>query len=124
MKSEFLISLAWAAGLILLSLAASFARKQGYIDQDTLLRVVAMNGLMVAYYGNNIPKKFVPSAYARQVNRFAGWMLVAGGLVYAGFWAFAPIPMATIFGTGALAAALVMTVTYCLWQRGQARANA
>jgi hypothetical protein len=124
MKKDILISLAWAGALILTALAATFARKLGYIDGDTVLRVVAMNGLMVAYYGNLIPKKVVPNAHARSVNRFAGWMLVLTGLAYAGFWAFAPIPVASVFGTGALAGGMVLTFIYFLWLRGRTRAQA
>ena len=124
MKKDILIGLAWAVGMITVSLAASALRKQGYIDQDTMLRVVAMNGLMVAYYGNLAPKMVVPNARARQVNRFAGWSLALGGLVYAGFWAFAPLPLAKIAGTGALAAALILTLVYCLWLRGRAGKHA
>ena len=124
MKKDILIGLAWAGAMVLTALAATTARKLGYIDGDTVLRVVAMNGLMVAWYGNLAPKKVVSSAHARSVNRFAGWTLVLSGLVYAGFWAFAPIPVATILGTGALAAGVLLTFAYCLWLRGRARARA
>ena len=42
-----------------------------------------------------MPKAVVPSAYARQATRVAGWSMVLSGLVYAGLWAFAPIPVAS-----------------------------
>ena len=123
MKKELLMSLAWGGGMILVALAASWLRMQGYIDQDTMLRVVAMNGLMVAWYGNLAPKTVAPSACARQVARFSGWTMVLSGLVYAGLWAFAPLPLAMTIGTGAVAAGVVATLGYCFWLRGQARAG-
>jgi hypothetical protein len=91
---------------------------QGYIDHDTMLRlVIGINGLMIAYYGNRAPKAVAPSAYARQITRVAGWSLVLSGLVYAGFWAFAPIPLAITVGTGTVAAGMIVTLGYGLWLR-------
>ncbi|UDF02960.1 ammonium transporter [Asticcacaulis sp. AND118] len=124
MKKEILVALAWAGVMIGVALLASLARSRGYIDQETTLRVVAMNGIMAAYYGNLAPKKIVPGVYGRQINRFAGWMMVVTGLIYAGFWAFAPLDMAMIFGTGAMAAGVLLTVVYCVWLRTQSRASA
>ena len=56
-------SLAWAGGIIALALGATFARKLGYIDGDTVTRVViGLTGLLMAWYGNRIPKAVVPNA--------------------------------------------------------------
>lgn len=121
MNRELLTSLAWGIGIVLVALAATIARRQGYIDQDTTLRIVAMNGLFVAHYGNRIPKAVAPSAHMRQAMRVTGWALVLGGLTYAAFWAFAPLPLAKTLGTGSLAAAVMVSVVHCLWLRRQAR---
>ena len=84
-----------AAASSSLALVATLARKLGYIDGDTVTRVViGMNGLMIASFGNRLPKSVVPSDCARRARRVAGWSLVLSGLVYAGLWAFAPIPVA------------------------------
>jgi hypothetical protein len=124
-KKEILVSLAWGGGIVLLALAATFARQLGYIDQDTVLRIVMGSiGLMVAAYGNRAPKALAPSVDARQVTRVAGWSLALSGLVYAGFWAFAPIPLAITVGTGAVAAGMIVTLGYCFWLRARARADA
>lgn len=124
MKKEFLVALAWGGGSVLLALAATFARKQGYIDQETVVRVViGMNGLMIAYYGNRAPKLVAPSAFARQISRVTGWSLVLSGLVYAGVWAFAPIPVAITVGCGAVVAGMVVTLGYCFRLRARARAD-
>jgi hypothetical protein len=125
MKKELLVAVAWAGGIVLLALGARFARDQGYIDQDTVLRVViGINGLMIAYYGNLAPKAVAPSVYAQQITRVAGWSLVLSGLVYAGLWAFAPIPLAITLGSGAVAAGMIVTLAYCFWLWRRARADA
>lgn len=119
---KILPDLAWGVGILVLALVASFAYRQGYITHDTMLRlVIGANGLMIAYFGNRIPKAVAPSAYARQIARFAGWSLVLSGLVYAGLWAFAPIKHAITFGIGAVALGMLLTFGYCFRLRAQAR---
>jgi len=123
MNKDLIGSLAWAGGLVALALAASFARKLGYIDGDTTTRIVlGAIGLMVAWYGNRTPKTFAPSAHVRQVQRVAGWSMALSGLVYAGLWAFAPIPVALIGGCGAIILGMAVTVGYCLMLRARAKA--
>ena len=125
MKKQVLGDLAWGGGIVLLALAATFARKQGYIDQDAVLRlVIGATGLMVAYFGNRAPKLVAPNAHARKISRVAGWSLFLSGLVYAGLWAFAPIPLAITLGCGAVAAGMLVTLGYCLRLRARARADA
>jgi uncharacterized membrane protein len=120
---ELVPGLAWAGGIILLALGASFAQQQGYIDRDITLRlVIGANGLMIAYFGNRAPKAVAPSACAAQATRFAGWSMVISGLVYTGLWAFAPIQTAITLGTGAVAAGVIATFVYCLRLRARAQA--
>jgi hypothetical protein len=121
MKNEILVGLAWAGGILLLTFGATLAAHRGYIEDDTMLRVTAMNGLVIAYYGNRAPKVIAPTAHARQVTRVAGWAFVLGGLLYAALWAFAPLPVATTVGTGAVAAGVIVTLGYCSWLRAQSR---
>jgi hypothetical protein len=124
MKRDLLVALAWGGGIVLLALGATVARSQGIIDQDTVLRVViGINGLMIAYYGNRAPKAVAPSIYAAQIARVSGWSSVLSGLVYAGLWAFAPIPVAIWVGCGAVLAGLIVTVGYCFRLRAKARAQ-
>ena len=120
---ELTAGLAWGGGIVALALAATFARKLGYIDGDTVTRVViGMNGLMIAWYGNRMPKAVVPSARARQAARVGGWSIVLSGLVYAVLWAFAPIQVAIIGGCAAVLAGMAVTLGYCLWLRAKAKA--
>jgi len=120
---ELMAGLAWGGGMIALALAASFARKLGYIDGDTVKRVVTgVIGLWLAWYGNRMPKTFVTNACARQARRVAGWSMVLSGLIYAGLWAFAPIPVAVTVGTSAVLAGIAVTLGYCLSLRAKAKA--
>jgi len=120
LKKEFLPALVWAALMLSLAFAAKYAHAQGYIDNDMALRIIAMNGLWMAYYGNRIPKKVAPSACALQAMRVSGWSMVLSGLVYAGLWAFAPIPVAETIGTGAVFAGVIVTLGYCVLLNGRA----
>ena len=122
MNNELMACLVWVGGTAAVALGAIFALKLGYIDGDTFLRVViGINGLMIAWYGNRIPKSVVPSAQARRAQRVAGWSMVLSGLIYAGLWAFAPISVATTVGTGAVFAGVAATLGYCLSLRSKAK---
>ena len=123
MNKQLIGSLAWAGGIIALALGMTAARQWGYVDQDTVTRIViGANGLMIAWFGNRMPKAFVPSTLARKVHRVGGWSLVLSGLVYAGVWAFAPIQTAVIVGCGAVLAGMAVTFGYCLSLRAKAKA--
>lgn len=123
MNKEVTGSLAWGGGIVVLALVATFARKLGYVDGDTVTRlVIGANGLMIAWFGNRMPKAFVPNAWARQVRRVGGWSLVLSGLVYAGLFAFAPMPVAVAGGAGAVVAGIAATLGYCLSVRAKAKA--
>lgn len=123
MNKELVGSLAWGGGIIALALAASLARKLGYVDAETVTRmVIGANGLMIAWFGNRMPKTFVPQAWARQARRVGGWSMVLSGLVYAGLWAFAPMQTAVIGGCGAIIVGIAVTLGYCLALRDRAKA--
>ena len=122
MREEVFGSLAWGVGIVVLALVATFLRKLGHIDADTVTRlVIGANGLMIAWFGNRLPKAFVPSASARQLRRVAGWSLVLSGLAYAGLWTFAPLPTAVAGGSTAVLAGIAVTVGYCLSLRAKAK---
>lgn len=123
MNRDVMRSLAWAGSIIGLALASNFAEQQGYIEGDMPGRIVlGATGLMIAWYGNRLPKTLAPSASTRQVNRVAGWSLALSGLVYAVLWAFAPFQVALIGGCGAIIAGMAVTIGYCLSARAKAKA--
>jgi len=117
--------IAWAAGLIAVALVATYARRLGHVDPDTVTRVViGLNGLMIAWIGNRMPKAVAPSAAVAKVKRVGGWSMVLSGLVYAGLWAFAPIPVAVAAGCAAIIAGIAVTAGYCMVLRARARRTA
>jgi len=124
MNKQVVTDLAWGVGIAVVALVASWARKLGYVDGDTVMRVViGLSGLMMASFGNRMPKTFVPSSQARQARRVAAWSLVLSGLVYAGLWAFAPIPIAIAGGCGAVLLGIAVTIGYCVSLRAKAKAK-
>jgi len=125
MSRELMGYIAWGVGIVAVALAASLARKLGYIDQETTTRVViGLNGLMIAWFGNRMPKAVAPSAAVGRVTRVGGWSMVLSGLVYAGAWTFAPIPVAVVVGCGAIIAGIAVTFGYCLRLRSRAKTRA
>lgn len=129
MSKELIENLVWAGIFGALTLGGTVTHKLGYIDFDTVIRmVISPIGLWMAWYGNRMPKTLVPApANARQARRVASWSLVFSGLIYAGLWAFAPIPVAIWCGTGAVLGGLAMTLGYCFslprGPRGNARST-
>lgn len=123
MNKDLIGNLAWGGGIVVVALAASLARKLGYADADTVTRlVIGLNGLMMAWNGNRIPKSFVPNANAGRARRVAGWSLVISGLVYAALFAFAPLPVAIWGGAGAVLAGIAVTIGYCFSLQSKAKA--
>ena len=123
MNKDLIGNFAWGGAILAVALAGSFARRLGYVDGETLTRVViGLNGLMIAWQGNRLPKTFVPNACARQARRVAGWSLALSGLVYAGLFAFAPIPVAVVGGVSAVVAGILVTLGYCLSLRTRTKA--
>ena len=123
MNKDLITDLAWGLGIVVVALVASAARKMGYVDGETVTRVViGLTGLMIASFGNRMPKTFVPSSCARQARRVAAWSLVLSGLVYAALWAFAPIPVAVVGGCAAVLLGMAVTIGYCLALRAKTKA--
>jgi len=123
MKKDLIESLAWGGGVFVLALVCSIARNLGYIDQETTTRIVlGATGLMIAAFGNRIPKTFAPGACARKVQRFTAWTLVLSGLIYTGAFIFAPMDMAVVIGCGAIILGIAINFIYCLSLRTRAKA--
>ena len=115
MRSEVVPNLVVAGALVAAALAATAARQAGWIDADAVTRIVmGGTGLMLAWYGNRMPKRFVPAAAARRVNRVGGWSMAISGLIYGALWAFAPLDLALWLGCGAVMLGMAVTVGYCV----------
>lgn len=118
MNKDLMAGLAWGGGIVAVALALTLARKLGHVDGDTVTRVViAMNGLMIAWYGNRLPKAFFPHELARKVSRLGGWCLTISGLVYTALWAMAPMPVAVAAGCAAVLLGVAVPLVYCIAQR-------
>jgi hypothetical protein len=123
MKKQVIADLGWGVGIVVLALGATWARNLGYIDADTVTRLVlGATGLMVAWFGNRMPKSIAPGPRARQAQRVGGWSMALSGLVYAGLWAFAPTEVALVGGCAAVILGIAVTLGYCLSLRGKAKA--
>lgn len=123
MKKDLINSFGWAGCIVALALGCTLARNLGYIDQETTMRIVlGATGLMIASFGNRIPKTFVPGVGARKAQRVAAWSMVLSGLVYAAAFIFAPIMTAVVLGCGAVALGMAVTFGYCLSLRRRATA--
>ena len=123
MNKDLTNSLMWGGGIVVLALACTVARSLGYIDQETTLRIVlGATGLMIASFGNRIPKRFVPGVGARKAQRVAAWSMVISGLVYAAAFVFLSVDTAVPVGIGAVALGMAVTVGYCLSLRNRAKA--
>jgi hypothetical protein len=124
LKKELVGSLVWAGVMLAVAGGAVFAQKLGYIERDTVTRLTSgAIGLWMVWYGNLMPKTLVPvPASAGQARRVASWSMVLSGLVYAGSWAFAPIPVAVWAGTGAVFIGFAVTLGYCLSLRNKGKA--
>jgi hypothetical protein len=122
MNKELVSDLAWGIGIVALALASTHARRLGYIEAETVTRIVMCAiGLMVAWFGNRMPKRFVPNALARQATRVGGWSMALSGLVYAALWIFAPTEVAIVGGSAAVLLGMLVTIGYCLSLRSKAR---
>jgi hypothetical protein len=112
-NKDLKFSIAWGAGIIGLALAGTVARRFGFIDDDALTRIVlGATGLMVAWYGNRMPKAFYADNRARQIARVGGWSWAISGVVYAALWVLAPIDTAVILGCGAIILGALVTLLY------------
>jgi hypothetical protein len=115
-------ALAWVSAIAVLAIGTVIACKLGVIDKTTAMRaMIGVNGLMIAWFGNRIPKAVVRDAQARRATRVAGWSQVLSGLVYTGFWALAPIRVAIWGGTSAILAGFLVTLVFCLLLRNDAK---
>ena len=123
-KKTVIGGLIWAGFMLALTFGASFAHRLGYIDRDTVTRLVSgFLGLWVAWSGNRIPKIFSLSAQTRRVQRIAAWSQVLGGLFYAGLWAFAPIPVAIKAGIVVILASMAVAFGSWLTLPGRTKAS-
>ena len=122
-KADLIQGVAVAALLILLGLALAYARAKGLLDKgdgSPAVRIFGIaTGLILAYYGNVIPKRSAcvdpvsDSAARRQrLLRFSGWVFTLAGLACAATWALAPLGDASWAMLPVAAALLLVAIRY------------
>ncbi len=123
MMKPILQSLAMAAAMLLATALLKYAAVTHLIGPEVATRgVQVVIGVWLAAYANFMPKT-LPSAHPsirlaalrQSILRFSGWLFTLSGIAYAGFWAFAPEPIARVGAIVAVACALVGTVAYTTW---------
>jgi uncharacterized membrane protein len=122
-KADLIQGIAVAAVLIALALVLVYARSKGLLDKgdgSPAVRIFGVaTGLVLAYYGNVIPKRSAcvdplsASAARRQrLLRFSGWVFTLAGLAYGAIWALAPLGDATWAMLPISAALIVVAIRY------------
>ena len=107
-----------ATAMIAVSLVAAWGVMTGVLGPDVPVRVMMVaNALLLAYYGNAIPKAVLRTPVARAGRRFAGWVFVLGGLISAALWAFAPLDIATPIALTVTAGSAILAIGYCRFSR-------
>jgi hypothetical protein len=123
-KKELVGAGVWGVIMLGLAFGGKLAQHQGYIDHDTVTRLTTgAIGLWMVWYGNRIPKTFTRNPHARQLQRVTAWSQVLSGLIWAGLWAFAPIPVALKLGIGAILVSFAVTVGACLTTQARMKAS-
>jgi len=112
-----------AAVAILAGAAAiKAAERSGVLSAEGGMRAFqAVMGLMVAFYGNLIPKglsriRSIEAERRKQsALRVSGWAFTLAGLAYAALYALAPLAIADKASDGAIIGAIAITLIYSLW---------
>lgn len=113
-----------ALGLIAISLGLAWAARVGEVEGDWPTRItMILSMLLIAYFGNMIPKAIKRTANARAAHRLAGRAFVLAGLAAAALWAFAPLELAMPASIAIVGATVVLVLGYCLISRTSTNPN-
>ncbi len=113
-----------ATAMIAASIIAAWGVMTGALGADSPVRIMMVfNALILAYYGNAIPKAVLRTPVARAARRFAGWVFVLGGLISAALWAFAPLDIATPAAIAVTAGSAILAFGYCFLSRSRTAAH-
>jgi hypothetical protein len=132
MTKSIVTGLAFAAVVLGGAALLKWAEHGGMVTPETARQIVQISlGLVVAFYGNYVPKQiarraFSPQAARRAQNalRFGGWSLTLAGLAYAALWALTPADFAGTASLIVLAGATAATMAYSLWAYASCRTAA
>ena len=119
------MSIAIAVAILFIGTAAAvtYAQSLDLIGPDAAKRTIqVMSGLILAAYGNLMPKDVgrwqasaIAVARAQSALRVGGWSMTLAGLTYAGLWAFAPLAVANIVSVVVVVSAMLITMGFSGW---------
>lgn len=128
-KKEILFGLKLAAAMIAGSLLLTFARKQGWVDAEQVMRGHnIIIGLALAAFCNFMPKRMTGSprtlqhaGLAQSIGRVGGWAMTLAFVVWSALWAFAPLDVAGIGSMAAVGTGVAMMIGYTVWKCAASR---
>jgi hypothetical protein len=121
-RSALILAGVQLVGALMLTLANKVF---GWIDNETATRgVMVLIGLMLMTIGNGMPKQQEgpPSqtvqdiAVRQSITRVGGWMMMLGGLIWVGLWAFAPRDLAEVGSIAAVGTTTLVMIVYAIWR--------
>ena len=123
-RQDILFGIKLAAVMVGGALLLTLARKQGWIDQESVTRAFnVILGLALAAYSNAIPKMYGPAprtlhhaTLAQAVRRVTSWALTLAFLVWSALWAFAPREVAQVGSVVAVGAGVAVMFGYLIWK--------
>jgi hypothetical protein len=121
-RSALILAGVQLVGALMLTLADKVF---GWIDSETATRgVMVLIGLMLMTIGNGMPKQQEgpPSqtvqdiAVRQSITRVGGWMMMLGGLIWVGLWAFTPRDLAEVGSIAAVGTTTLVMIVYAIWR--------
>lgn len=131
-RKHVLFALKIAAVMIGCALLLTWARKQGWVDHDLVMRAYnVIMGLALAAYGNAMPKlmhetpprSIHEATLAQAVARVTSWVMTLAFLAWAALWAFAPQDVARIGSMLAVGVGAVGVLAYTVRKGYACRAS-
>lgn len=124
-NGKLVTAIAIASTLIAVTLGLNWAEAEGLVGADMSVRtVIVLAGLVLAWYGNEVPKAIVHSERARTAKRFSGWVFTLAGLGSAAGGALLPVDLAITAELVVVGGGLLLVVLYCLTTRQGPEATA
>ena len=120
MRRQILGGLVAGAAIVGAALILRLLHVQG---GELKVRVInIMMGIFIAWLGNNLPKQSAQLVaivrspeQAQRLRRTAGFLLLAGGLLFSLAWLAAPMTWALPLSVAAIAGAILVTMAQCVW---------
>lgn len=120
-RKPILSSIVFAVIVVAAAFALKYAAAHHLVAADVPMRgIQVLTGLMLAFYGNVIPKNLPrfregESGRIQALRRTCGWLSTLAGLGYAAVWAGAPYAVAPILSVIVVGGSTVATFGFAIW---------